>query len=216
MVQDTNQATTSGDTHETAIIDVWYTAAEAGCASDGGLCAVSPGIAVGRDNTWKVQACANDGNGLWSAQLDFNFGPIVGSRPPRFIDNGDGTVTDNNTTRMWTQNASIYGYMNWYDADAACDSMTLAGYDNWRLPVLCVMWRLLDITESDADTPDGHPFTHVQMEGSYYWTADTIESRAVDLARVVEFHYGIASKSHLHPLDGYANVWCARTVRGAQ
>ena len=32
---------------------------------------------------------------------------------PRFIDNGDGTVTDNLTGLMWAKNPGVNGTMNW-------------------------------------------------------------------------------------------------------
>ncbi|QKG79873.1 Lcl C-terminal domain-containing protein [Tenuifilum thalassicum] len=50
-----------------------------------------------------------------------------------FIDNGDGTVTDVNTGLMWQQIPTTKD-LTWEEANAYCDSLTLAGYDDWRLP----------------------------------------------------------------------------------
>jgi hypothetical protein len=50
-----------------------------------------------------------------------------------FVDNGDGTVTDNATGLMWSQDDSGEGFL-WEGALAYAENATLAGYDDWRLP----------------------------------------------------------------------------------
>lgn len=66
--------------------------------------------------------------------------------PPRFVDNGDGTVTDKATTLMWTKNAN-HGVMAWSDAMVYCEELTWAGYDDWRLPSA----KLWDCQSSDPE-----------------------------------------------------------------
>ncbi len=51
---------------------------------------------------------------------------------PFFIDNGDGTVTDTVTGLMWQKTDG--GEMTIERARIYCDSLTLAGHTNWRLP----------------------------------------------------------------------------------
>jgi hypothetical protein len=48
-----------------------------------------------------------------------------------FIINGDGTVTDLNTGLMWQRG---YSYFEWDTALSYCESLTLAGYSDWRMP----------------------------------------------------------------------------------
>ena len=50
-----------------------------------------------------------------------------------FVDNGDGTVTDNATGLMWSQDDNGEA-INWEDALAYAEDATIAGYDDWRLP----------------------------------------------------------------------------------
>ena len=50
-----------------------------------------------------------------------------------FVDNGDGTVTDQVTGLMWMQKDSGRG-MNWKDALEYAANLVYAGYDDWRLP----------------------------------------------------------------------------------
>ena len=62
--------------------------------------------------------------------------------PDKLIDNGDGTVTDQSTGLMWQQDSS--GEMNWQDALIYCETLTLAGYDDWRLPNLKELVSIVD------------------------------------------------------------------------
>jgi hypothetical protein len=50
-----------------------------------------------------------------------------------FFDNGDGTVTDHNTGLMWQQDTAP-GTYNWQQALSYCENLTLADYNDWRLP----------------------------------------------------------------------------------
>jgi hypothetical protein len=50
-----------------------------------------------------------------------------------FVDNGDGTITDQATGLIWMQSDSGVG-MDWPQALAYCEGSTTAGHDDWRLP----------------------------------------------------------------------------------
>jgi len=68
-----------------------------------------------------------------------------------FVDNGDGTVTDAATELMWQQADSGAG-MNWEDALAYAEDLTLAGYDDWRLPSVKELQSIVDYTHSPNAT----------------------------------------------------------------
>ena len=68
-----------------------------------------------------------------------------------FVDNGDGTVTDQAAGLMWMQNDSGIGY-NWEDALDYAETLSFAGYDDWRLPNAKELQSILDYTRSPDTT----------------------------------------------------------------
>ena len=61
----------------------------------------------------------------------------------RFIDNGDGTVTDNYTGLMWQQETAS-GTYNWQNALRYCENLELAGHKDWRLPNVKELQSIID------------------------------------------------------------------------
>ena len=156
--------------NDVPVIEEWYTAEEVESASEDGLCSVTPEIEV-TGTTWKLLACAGEECGLWSDELQFSF--TVAGSSPRFTDHGDGTVTDNNTKLMWSQNANLSGTMYWQVAGSYCGVLTLAGHSDWRLPSLSEFKSIIDRNEYDPALPPGNPFTNVQS--LYYWSSTPYE-----------------------------------------
>lgn len=97
---------------------------------------------------------------------------------PRFVDNDDGTVTDNLTGLMWTKNANLDplgelgGPKTWYIALLYCNSLVYAGYSDWRLPNIRELLSLIDYSRNNPALPSGHPFEDVF---SGYWSSTTFE-----------------------------------------
>jgi len=98
---------------------------------------------------------------------------------PRFIDNGDGTVTDHLTGLIWLKNANCFGLKSWNDAldasnnlgDGACGLSDGSSPGDWRLPNVRELQSLVDYGRYNPALPSGHPFTNVQS--SYYWSSST-------------------------------------------
>ena len=61
----------------------------------------------------------------------------------RFIDNGDGTVTDTLTSLMWAA-ADNMGDITWQDAKLYCEHPPIAGYkySDWRMPTIAELKTL--------------------------------------------------------------------------
>lgn len=61
----------------------------------------------------------------------------------RFVDNGDGTVTDRCTGLMWEKETAPSFY-DWESALMRCYYLTLAGYTDWRLPNINELQSIVD------------------------------------------------------------------------
>ena len=85
--------------------------------------------------------------------------------PPAFMVNGDGTVTDTVTGLQWQQTDG--GEMTVENAALYCDSLTLGGYTDWRLPTPHEAFSILN---HQANNPalDTKVFTKTAAE--YWWT----------------------------------------------
>jgi len=68
-----------------------------------------------------------------------------------FVDNGDGTVTDNASGLTWAQMDSGKG-MNWEDALGYCENLELGGSSNWRLPNAKELQSIVDYGRSPDTT----------------------------------------------------------------
>lgn len=98
-----------------------------------------------------------------------------------FVDNDDGTVTDNATGLMWTQEDSNEG-MNWEDALIWVQDRNdedYQGYNDWRLPNIKELQSIVDYTRSPdtTDSPAIDPIFKVSKEddGTYpfFWSSTT-------------------------------------------
>ena len=90
---------------------------------------------------------------------DYNF------NKPFFILNGNGTVTDTNTTLMWQQTDG--GEMTIENAIIYSDTLTLGGYTNWRLPNCHELFSILNHDKANPAI-DTNYFTHTLAE--YWWS----------------------------------------------
>jgi len=97
-----------------------------------------------------------------------------------FVDNGDGTITDNATGLMWQQTDDGTS-RDWEDALAYAENLTLANYSDWRLPnakelqSIVDYTRCPDITNSPAINPMFTTTTINDPDGNagqypYFWT----------------------------------------------
>jgi hypothetical protein len=68
-----------------------------------------------------------------------------------FVNNGDGTITDNATGLMWMQNDNGSGIL-WENALSYAENFSYAGYSDWRLPDVKELQSILDYTRSPATT----------------------------------------------------------------
>ncbi len=131
---------------------------------------------------------------------------------PRFVDNGDGTVTDSDNDLVWLRNAlcdelnNAGNGLNWYDATATVGSLASgscgltdgSSAGEWRLPTreeweqfVCNHYTEPAIcnTPGTGKWSQGDPFNNVQL--FYYWTGTPVES-STDNAWTLFMDHGIA------------------------
>lgn len=132
---------------------------------------------------------------------------------PRFIDNGNGTITDNLTGLIWVKNANAFSTQIWTNAVATCNNLTsgTAGLTDgstagqWRLPNVKELQSLIDYSNFSQALPSGHPFFGVQSLN--YWTsttymASTTFAWAVNLDTGVLNGFGKTNGAYVWPVRG--------------
>lgn len=103
-----------------------------------------------------------------------------------FVDNADGTITDNATGLMWMQDDSGEG-MLWQEALAYAETKEFAGYTDWRLPDVKELQSIVDYSRSPATTNSAaidskFKCTQINNEAGnddypWYWSSTTHASQ---------------------------------------
>jgi hypothetical protein len=137
---------------------------------------------------------------------------------PSYTDNGDKTVTDNNTGLMWQQSPPS-DKMFYDDAVSYVESLELGGYTDWRLPTIQESFSLamlagsLDASDVDSSQPyidtDYFDFYYDEAKaytGSYWTSTTTVKMDDLgDTDSTMEKNYGFNwADGHLKSYaDGY-------------
>lgn len=124
--------------------------------------------------------------------------------PPRFVDNGDGTIIDNYSGLLWEKEAS--GNMNWDEAVEYCrDVVDAGGKKNWRLPTPQEFLNILNNTNSDCMLPS--VFERRGYQCVYHWTSEIFSSGMV---RVIEPSDAELDKIHKDGRNGKGMTRCVK------
>ncbi len=139
---------------------------------------------TGQANCYDVMrniiACPAEGQALHGQDAQYY------GRPQNFQDNGNGTVTDHNTTLMWQQ-TDDGTQRTWQDAIDYCTAFDDGTYDNWRLPEI---FELRSIVDYGRSKPAINPVFSCQS--SDYWSA-TPHAVASTVAWPIYFFNGSAN-----------------------
>jgi hypothetical protein len=77
---------------------------------------------------------------------------VQGDCPNDFVDNGDGTITDQATGLMWEKKGSEKE-KSWYSAEKYVKKLNeekFAGYSDWRIPTIEELYSLLQPNSSQV------------------------------------------------------------------
>jgi hypothetical protein len=160
--------------------------AAAGADGQGGCVNMCESGALGCSTTssTQVQSCSVAGNGCTAPATSTCASGLVCERiggaacvDPNwaewqvpnytYTDNGDGTVTDSVTGLVWQQ-VIAPGQYTQADALSYCNSLTLGGFSNWRLPTVIELFSIVDPNEfNPIIDPDFFPNT----PADYFWTS---------------------------------------------
>jgi hypothetical protein len=128
----------------------------------------------------------------------------------RFLDAGDGTVTDTNTGLQWSKATLTPKCVTHADAEKACADLPLAGHTDWRLPTRAELLTLVDDTRvNPAIDTAAFPDT----KSDWYWTSTRLAS-SPGYAWIVHFFNGNASYGYRD--DGSALARAVRSVAPGQ
>jgi hypothetical protein len=155
------------------------------------------------DNAWNVSFITG-GVAYISKSMGYYVRAVRGEQlPNNFKDNGDGTITDSSTGLMWQMDGSTT--RQWKEALSYCENLTLADYNDWRLPNRNELQSIVDYTRYN---PTIDPI-FANTESSRYWSSTT-DASYPDATQFVHFSNG--DIGYIDKLFGYY----VRAVRGGQ
>jgi hypothetical protein len=85
----------------------------------------------------------------------------------RYVDNKDGTITDNKTGLLWQKSGSDRE-MNWEDAHVYASMCEDGGYSDWRLPTIEELFSIVDFTRYDPAIDQ-----IFDCSSNFYWSGST-------------------------------------------
>ncbi len=127
-----------------------------------------------------------------------------------FVDNNNGTITDTETSLMWEKATS--DYINWEAALNYCESLTLAGYDDWRLPNRNELHSLVDYSRFNPEI-DINYFPS-SVPGCYWSSTTNLIYGMIYAALGVDFDFGYVCGMGVNK-GGSCYVRCVRATQSA-
>lgn len=130
----------------------------------------------------------------------------------RFVDNGDGTITDNAAGLMWVKDPSQLGgvwgtpgtpsKMTWNTIIDACLSLDYAGHNDWRLPNIKELFAITDCERANLHIDP----TFSNTVADDYWSST---SNGSNTTYKLVVRLGVPFVTHLH----LAGVAYGRPIR---
>ena len=117
----------------------------------------------------------------------------------RYIDYGDGTITDSETNLMWTRkdsHADLGKCIDWNDSKSYVKGLNTGGYRDWRLPTVKELKAIYEKSKSNYMAYDSKYSLHLDSifgDGAAYgyWSSEEMGSCC---ARGVDFDHGGITK----------------------
>ena len=104
-----------------------------------------------------------------------SYSAIASLASDRFVNNGDGTVTDTKTGLMWAAKDNG-GLINWKNASSYCQNFKGGNHTDWRMPTLSELAGLYD---PEVKNKHGYHVSElIEISSSSCWASDTKNNRA--------------------------------------
>ncbi len=163
--------------------DYWWTSDAYGSSTTNVWCANSGGGMGGKPKTETLSA---GGSYRYHARY------VRGAKPTNghnYLNNGDGTITDLDTSLMWTQVPG--SSLNWESALGYAESLTAGGYTDWRLPNIKELQTLTDYALATATSATGmlpclNRVLFPAATATAYWSSTSLKNNPAQ-AWLVEF-----------------------------
>ena len=88
----------------------------------------------------------------------------------RFVNNGDGTISDTRTGLMWVSKDNGIP-INWPDAVKYCRNLRVGGYTDWRMPTLAELASLYNPYEKNQN--GYHTIKLITTTAQSCWSSET-------------------------------------------
>ncbi|OGU01529.1 MAG: hypothetical protein A2W29_06910, partial [Gemmatimonadetes bacterium RBG_16_66_8] len=130
---------------------------------------------------------------------------------PRYVNNGDGTITDLNTGIMWQRSPDRNGdgaidasdKLTFQEAVAQAETFSLAGYTDWRLPTIKELYSLMDFRGLDINpnaTSGTVPFIDIDYFEFGYGDTQAGE-------RIIDAQFATSTRYVSTTMDGAATMF---------
>ena len=102
-----------------------------------------------------------------------------------FVRSGEH-VTDTDTELMWQDDSQAGGvnFIGWAEAITQCETLSLDGFNDWRLPNINELYSIVDHSRSPTISPI------FQNTNTFNYWSSTTDSSDTDFARLVGFSLG--------------------------
>ena len=138
-----------------------------------------------------------------------------------YSNNGNGTVTDNNTQLMWVQTIDTDGdgditvkdKMTYNDAIKYASELKLAGYDDWRIPSIKELYSLMMFDGQDPSGISGKgDYALIPFIDNSYFGYDSGDTKAGE--RLIDAQYVSRSKYVSTTMKGDKTVFGVNFIDG--
>ncbi len=125
----------------------------------------------------------------------------------RFVDNGDGTVTDTKTGLMWAQTDNM-GHINWHNAKLYCENIILSEHNDWRMPTIDELKTLFDDSQDAYETICGHHVKaskQIELSCGFLWSSEVLSDSGRYPISALVFNYskGYQYSARMSQYRGY-------------